>query len=62
MRQFFVAIPSPGTNFSGNPTNQDLAAWSDDKFRVTDHPGVDWFPTLAVYHYEWRLGPKRKSI
>jgi hypothetical protein len=26
------------TQVTGNPTYQDLAAWSGDKFRVADHP------------------------
>ena len=25
---------------SGNPTYQDLAAWSDGEFRVADHPSA----------------------
>jgi hypothetical protein len=28
------------SHLSGNPTYQDLAAWSDDKFRLAASPGV----------------------
>jgi hypothetical protein len=30
----------PGTQVTGNPTYQDLAAQSDDNFRFADHPRV----------------------
>ena len=50
-----------GTNFTGNPTNRDLAPWSKDKFRVADYTSnevsrLSWFPghraTLAEQSME----------
>jgi hypothetical protein len=29
-------------HLSGNPTYQDLTAWSVDNFRFADHPRVGW--------------------
>ena len=34
-----AASAAPAATF-GKPPNRDLAAWSDDKFRVADHTGA----------------------
>jgi len=35
-----TSVGASGGYLSGYPTNQDLAPWSDDKFRVADNTGV----------------------
>jgi hypothetical protein len=39
---------SPESQCPGNPTNQDLAAWSDDKFRLAASPGRLWVNPLEA--------------